>query len=76
MYRMPENAQPSSAGAERSTGGGPSDARYFRTVCPVVEFGPVGDTMHQTDERIPLADLDTLTAIYREFLDRFFGQAR
>jgi len=62
--------------AESSTGGGTSDARYFREYCPVVEFGPVGDTMHQTDERIPLADLDTLTAIYREFLDRFFGQAR
>ncbi len=42
----------------------------------MVEFGPVGDTMHQTDERIPLADLERLTAIYREFLDRFFGQAR
>jgi succinyl-diaminopimelate desuccinylase len=61
---------------ENSTGGGTSDARYFRNFCPVVEFGPVGDTMHQTDERIPLADLETLTAIYREFLDRFFGQRR
>jgi succinyl-diaminopimelate desuccinylase len=62
--------------AERSTGGGTSDARYFRDFCPVVEFGPVGDTMHQTDERIPLADLETLTAIYRAFLGRFFGQTR
>jgi acetylornithine deacetylase/succinyl-diaminopimelate desuccinylase-like protein len=32
--------------------------------------------MHQTDERISLADLETLTAVYREFLDRFFGQRR
>ncbi len=62
--------------ADSSTGGGTSDARYFRDFCPVVEFGPVGDTMHQTDERIPLADLDRLTAIYREFLGRFFGQPR
>jgi len=61
---------------EKSTSGGTSDARYFRTVCPVVECGPVGNTMHQADERIPLDDLETLTAIYRDFLDRFFGQSR
>jgi len=55
-----------------STAGGTSDARYFKDVCPVVEFGLVGDTMHQIDERVPLADLDRLTAIYRGFLDRTF----
>ena len=47
--------------------------RFFKGVCPVVEFGLVGDTMHQIDERVPLADLTTLTAIYRAFLDRFFA---
>ena len=62
--------------AETSTGGGTSDARFFKDVCPVAEFGPVGDTMHQIDERIPLAELERLTAVYRGFLDRFFGQAR
>ena len=56
-----------------STGGGTSDARFFKGVCPVVEFGLVGDTMHQVDERVPLADLSQLTAIYRAFLDRFFA---
>ncbi len=56
-----------------STGGGTSDARFFKGVCPVVEFGLVGDTMHQVDERVPLADLAQLTAIYRAFLDRFFA---
>ncbi len=61
--------------AEMSTGGGTSDARFFRTVCPVVEFGLVGDTMHQVDERVSLADLDQLTAIYRGFLERFFVAA-
>ena len=40
-----------------STGGGTSDARFFRDVCPVVEFGLVGETMHQADERVPLADI-------------------
>jgi succinyl-diaminopimelate desuccinylase len=58
---------------ELSTGGGTSDARFFKDVCPVVEFGLVGDTMHQVDERVPLADLSTLTKIYRNFLDRFFA---
>lgn len=60
---------------ELSTSGGTSDARFFKDVCPVVEFGLVGDTMHQVDERVPLADLTTLTAIYRRFLDGFFGEA-
>ena len=55
-----------------STGGGTSDARFFKDVCPVVEFGLVGDTMHQVDERVSLGDLTALTAIYRGVLDRFF----
>ena len=42
---------------EKTTGGGTSDARFFKDVCPVVEFGLVGDTMHQVDERVPIADL-------------------
>ena len=58
---------------ELSTSGGTSDARFIKDLCPVVEFGLVGATMHQVDERVPLEDLATLTAIYRVFLDRFFG---
>jgi succinyl-diaminopimelate desuccinylase len=38
----------------------------------VVEFGLVGLTMHQTDERVPVADLKSLTAIYRRILERYF----
>jgi succinyl-diaminopimelate desuccinylase len=60
---------------ELSTGGGTSDARFFKTLCPVVEFGLVGDTMHQVDERVPLGEVLTLTRIYRRFLDRFFAGA-
>jgi succinyl-diaminopimelate desuccinylase len=56
-----------------STSGGTSDARFIQSVCPVVEFGPVGTTMHQMDERIPLAELDETARIYEAFLDRFFG---
>jgi succinyl-diaminopimelate desuccinylase len=58
---------------QRSTGGGTSDARFFNDICPVVEFGLVGDTMHQVDERVPLADLKALTAIYQGFLERYFA---
>jgi len=58
-----------------STGGGTSDARFFKSVCPVVEFGLVGDTMHQVDERVPVADLGRLTGIYHLFLERFFADA-
>ena len=60
---------------ELSTSGGTSDARFFKGVCPVVEFGLVGDTMHQVDERAPVADLYALTEIYRGFLGRFFAGA-
>ena len=55
-----------------STGGGTSDARFITAHCPVVEFGLVGKTMHQIDERAPLADIRTLTAIYRRILDLYF----
>jgi succinyl-diaminopimelate desuccinylase len=58
-----------------STGGGTSDARFFKDVCPIVEFGLVGETMHQVDERVALPDLLALTGIYRAFLTRFFARA-
>ncbi|WP_322515340.1 succinyl-diaminopimelate desuccinylase [Rhodopseudomonas palustris] len=58
--------------AELNTGGGTSDARFIAKYCPVVEFGLVGQTMHQIDERTPVSDLDKLTAIYRGVLERYF----
>jgi succinyl-diaminopimelate desuccinylase len=57
---------------ELNTGGGTSDARFIAKYCPVVEFGLVGQTMHQIDERTPVSDLDKLTAIYRGVLERYF----
>ena len=51
-----------------STSGGTSDARFIKDYCPVVEFGLVGKTMHMVDERVALADLETLTDIYQRFL--------
>jgi succinyl-diaminopimelate desuccinylase len=56
-----------------STSGGTSDARFIKNYCPVLEFGLVGQTMHAVDERAPVADLVTLTAIYRRMIERYFG---
>ena len=56
-----------------STSGGTSDARFIKDYCPVLEFGLVGQTMHQIDERTPVADLLQLTAVYRTILERYFG---
>lgn len=57
---------------ELSTSGGTSDARFIRSVCPVCEFGMVGLTMHKTDERVAIADLNNLAKIYHLILTRFF----
>jgi succinyl-diaminopimelate desuccinylase len=56
-----------------STSGGTSDARFIKDYCPVVEFGLVGQTMHMVDERVALADLETLTRIYQRFLADWFS---
>jgi succinyl-diaminopimelate desuccinylase len=58
---------------ELSTSGGTSDARFISRYCPVIEFGLVGQTMHQVDERTPVSDLEQLTKIYRGVLDRYFA---
>ena len=58
---------------ELSTSGGTSDARFISHYCPVIEFGLVGQTMHQIDERTPVSDLEKLTKIYRGLLERYFG---
>ncbi len=60
---------------QRSTSGGTSDARFIKAYCPVVEFGLVSRTIHQIDEQVPVADLHTLTRIYRRFLDSYFATA-
>lgn len=58
---------------ELSTSGGTSDARFISSYCPVIEFGLVGQTMHQVDERVPVGDLEKLTKVYRGILTRYFG---
>jgi succinyl-diaminopimelate desuccinylase len=56
-----------------STTGGTSDARFIKDVCPVIEFGLVGETMHQVDECVAVADIERLTAIYGRVLERYFA---
>jgi succinyl-diaminopimelate desuccinylase len=58
---------------ELSTTGGTSDARFIASYCPVIEFGLLGQTMHQIDERASVADIEKLTKIYRGILDRYFA---
>lgn len=57
---------------EASTTGGTSDARFIRALCPVLELGLVGQTMHQIDERVPVSELETLTAVYRRVIETVF----
>ncbi|MCG2631757.1 succinyl-diaminopimelate desuccinylase [Bradyrhizobium sp. WYCCWR 13023] len=58
---------------ELSTSGGTSDARFISSYCPVIEFGLVGQTMHQVNERVPVVDLEKLTKVYRGILTRYFA---
>ena len=58
---------------EMSTSGGTSDARFVKAHCPVVEFGLVGKTMHQVDERVEVAQIDQLKAIYTQILRDYFA---
>lgn len=58
-----------------STTGGTSDARFIKNYCPVVEYGVVGQTMHQIDERVALADLAALERISHRLLSAYFAAA-
>lgn len=58
---------------EPSTSGGTSDARFVKNHCPVVEFGLVGKTMHQVDERVEVAQIGQLKAIYARILRDYFA---
>ncbi|CAA2155255.1 Succinyl-diaminopimelate desuccinylase [Methylobacterium brachiatum] len=59
-----------------STTGGTSDARFIKDACPVIEFGLVGETMHQVDECVAVADIERLTAIYQRVLEAYFPTKR
>ena len=56
------------------TDGGTSDARFIHKYCPVIEFGLVNKTIHQTDENVSTESLYTLTKIYKRILEKFFNE--
>ncbi len=56
-----------------STSGGTSDARFIKDHCPVVEFGLVGKTMHQIDERVLVGQIHQLKAVYGRILRDYFA---
>ena len=55
-----------------STTGGTSDLRFIKAICPGLEFGLVGKTMHKVDEAVSLKDLKKLTKIYFNILQSYF----
>jgi succinyl-diaminopimelate desuccinylase len=59
---------------DRSTTGGTSDARFIRDLCPVVEFGLVGQTMHQINECVSVTDLEALTDAYSALIEAYFSK--
>ena len=58
---------------ELGTTGGTSDARFIKDHCPIVELGLLNATAHKVDERVALADLRALSAIYRAVLEGYFA---
>ena len=56
-----------------STTGGTSDARFIRDLCPVVELGLVGRTMHAVDERAPVEEIRRLQSVYETLIRRYFA---
>ncbi len=56
-----------------STTGGTSDARFVKSHCPVVEFGLVGQSMHQVDEHVRVDHIHQLKAIYGRILKDYFA---
>ena len=57
---------------ELCTTGGISDARFIRSLCPVVELGLVSATMHAVDERTPVSEIRALAEVYQRLIERYF----
>ena len=57
---------------EPSTSGGTSDARFIRALCPVIELGLVGATIHQVNERVPVSEIAELQRVYERLIVRYF----
>lgn len=59
---------------EYSTGGGTSDARFVKNYCQVIEFGLISESIHKTNERAKLQDIEALQKIYTLFLQNYFAK--
>jgi succinyl-diaminopimelate desuccinylase len=60
---------------ELSTSGGTSDGRFIApTGAQVLELGPLNATIHQINECVNVADLDTLTKLYEGILVRLLAK--
>ena len=59
---------------ELSTTGGTSDARFIRALCPVLEFGLVGTTMHAVNERAPIGEIEDLARVYERLIETYFAR--
>jgi succinyl-diaminopimelate desuccinylase len=57
--------------AKLSTSGGTSDARFIKNYCPVLEFGPLNQTIHKVDERISIDDLRGLARVYFDIIESY-----
>jgi succinyl-diaminopimelate desuccinylase len=68
-------AEETGIAAKLSTSGGTSDARFIKDYCPVLELGPLNNTIHQINEAIAIADLRSLAAIYRTIIENYLGRA-
>jgi succinyl-diaminopimelate desuccinylase len=59
---------------ELSTAGGTSDGRFIApTGAQVVELGPCNATIHKLNECVKIADLETLTDIYADIMQRLLA---
>jgi succinyl-diaminopimelate desuccinylase len=59
---------------ELSCTGGTSDGRFIADICAeVVELGPVNASIHKLNERVAVADLEPLSAVYRGILERLLS---
>ena len=67
--------QETGARPKLSTGGGTSDARFIKDICPVVELGLLSGGMHGIDEHASLDDLEALSQIYERILRLYFASS-
>ena len=45
----------------------------MKNICPVVEFGLVGKTMHAVDERVEISQISALKRVYARVLEGYFS---